>query len=559
MDESTDTTGEPRAFDKRDLLLICAVVVLAVVVRVVFFRGLVSNDEFNYLRHAAEVWKGRFEPGDIGFFHGTRPVIFVPVAWAFALFGVSELSALIWPFAASIVTVILTFWIGRRLFDREHAVYAALLAAFVPLLVDESTRLLPGAIMNLVITASVTCFLVSENTGRLRTLWLLVSGVLLGAMLLTVEIGLIFGIVFPLFVLLKRRAPRGLIRDVLGYWPLAVGFTAVVVANTVYYWVETGNPLFRSEVSRMVLATTASEIRPVYYLKAMLNPLGADGGVFYLAGAGALAALLGRRREALVVLGWFIVSWLFLEYATTSLTEYRPLYKSVRYLSVAAVPGVLLAAVGLVWIRGLVMRTTRGGAAPAVVAGDRGDAAPGGVAGGGTPRAGGASAAAVVLAALIVVFLLSVVTLQKAGPGIDIRRAGLHDVEGYVRGADAETIYTAHWFWNTAVGFFMDFEPEYFPSGYDPYHAVDVKTVDPDTKNRYVQTLSPGDEMGAGILIHDRFLFEASLGRELSYGVGKGEIPIQMGQLAEHFELVDSIAMTANRVVEIYSVTAGER
>jgi hypothetical protein len=164
-----------------------------------------------------------------------------------------------------------------------------------------------------------------------------------------------------------------------------------------------------------------------------------------------------------------------------------------------------------------------------------------------------------VMAVLLTVCVLSVVTLRTGSAAIAERRAGIRAVAGYVRDGKGEVVYVTHWFWNTAVGFFNGFEDDYFPHGYDPYHAVNLSLADADSKNRYVQSLAPGETMDAGILVHDLFLFEASRGAEMSYGVGRGEIPAAMSDIPESWRLAQTIPMAENRVVDVYRITPGQR
>ena len=142
----------------------------------------------------------------------------MPVSWLYGVFGASEAAAVAWPLAASLVSIALVYAIGRSMFGKECGAYAAAVAAFLPLTVEESTRVLPGAIMNLIIAVSVYAFLASERAGRRRGVWLFVSGAVYGAMPLTGELGLLFGCFYPLAAVIVGR------HRFWSYWPVAAGF-----------------------------------------------------------------------------------------------------------------------------------------------------------------------------------------------------------------------------------------------------------------------------------------------------------------------------------------------
>ncbi len=524
-------TGAPGApLDRRDYTIILAAVVCALVIRLVFFRGVLSIDDFNYLRHAAEMWKDRFSYGDLLYLHGTRSLVFVPVSWLYAVFGVSEAAAAAWPLAASFATIAFVYLIGREWFGREGGAWAAVLAVFLPLMVEESTRILPGAIMNLIIAVSVYTFVLSER-GRRRWLWLLVSGGVYGAMPLTGELGMLFGCFFPIAVLVIGRY------RFWSYWPIAAGFIVVAGSNVAYQWIVTGDPLFKAHISALILETEVPPVRPFYYVNVLLRPFAGHGGVFYLAGAGAVAALRARNRPALFLTGFLVAMWVLIEFISSSVTTYRPLYKYVRYASMLSVPAVVLSGYGLVWIR-----RSLGGP--------------------GARRGFGRAGSVAVVSIVALLFLTSIVTLKKAGSWAGKRRAQLERLGGYVTAAQGKPVYVTHWLWNTRAGYFMDFDDAYFPSGYDPYHALRLDAADAGSLNRYVQTLTAGEELRGGLLIHDETLFAAGLsagrteGRD--YSVGTGEIPSLLASPPAAWRLVDRFEV-GNNTLAVYEIPDGFR
>jgi hypothetical protein len=518
--------GDSLPIHRQDILWLAAILIFALAIRLFFYRGIVAVDDFNYLRHAAEVWKGRFELESILYWHGTRPLVFVPISWCFALFGVSEASATAWPIVASLFTVALMFSIGRSLYGRESAIYAAIMAAFMPMLVNESTRVLPGVIINLVIALSVYCFIHSEQVLKGRGFWLLFSGLLFGAMPWAGRLGLVFFCFFPLAVLLLGRY------RFLSYWPVAIGFLGMLFLNVLHQWLATGDPFFNNAIAQKILISEMPRPRNLFYLKLMIRPLYTHGSVFYLAAAGGVLAILSRRRELIFMIAWFTAMWLILEFGSSSIREYRPLFKEVRFMSLLAIPGVLLAGRALAELRlavsgkgTLVPHTTKG--------------------------------AVVAVTVLVLVFGSSVVGLEKSGRWMAERRAALHAMRDHIRTVRGGTIYVTHWIWNTRVGFYMEYAEGYFPSGYDPYHAVLLEKVDRDSKNRYIQTLTPGEELAPGLLLHDEDLFRLSRDPGRTGLHGTGEIPEVMADPPETWRFMDRIKIGRNNVVALYQIPRG--
>jgi len=157
-----------------------------------------------------------------------------------------------------------------------------------------------------------------------------------------------------------------------------------------------------------------------------------------------------------------------------------------------------------------------------------------------------------------VLFLTSIVTLKKAGSWAGQRRAQLEKFGGYVASAPGKPVYVTHWLWNTRAGYFMDFEDAYFPSGYDPYHALRLDAADAGSLNRYVQTLTAGEELRGGLLIHDETLFAAGRTESGDYSVGSGEIPSLFASPPAAWRLVDRFEV-GNNTLAVYEIPDGFR
>jgi len=508
--------------ERREAAAVAAILLAAAALRVIFFQGLFSIDDFNYARYAAEVWKGRYELQGVLYWHGARPLVFVPVAWAFSILGVSEASAVLWPLLASLVTVFLVFSTGRMLHGRRTGLYAAAAAAFLPMLVEESTWLKPGAVINLLIALSAYCYIRSEHAGGRRWIYLSLSGALFAAMPWTGELGFSFACFFPIALLLYRR------HRVASYWPLAAGFAAVICAGLLYQLSATGDPLFNLTVGGTILSREPAPFRPLFFLRLLVRPLASHGGVLYLALPGAVAAVVYRRRGALLVTAWFVATWLVIEHGSSSFAEYRPLFKMHRYVNVVAFPGAMLAGTGLSEIEGWMKRL-----------------------GNGIGRAGTVLA----LSLLALSFGSALICLERDVRVTRIHRAPLHAVRDVVRSYRGGTIYVTHWLWNTRVGFFMGFDDEYFPSGYDPYHAVRLESTDVESRNRYVQTTDGG--LGTGLLVNDERLLELSMGSRKTGLVGPGEIPEYLIDPPGWWRLIGRWDIDENSRAALYDIPAG--
>jgi hypothetical protein len=155
------------------------------------------------------------------------------------------------------------------------------------------------------------------------------------------------------------------------------------------------------------------------------------------------------------------------------------------------------------------------------------------------------------------VAVVSLRTLYVEGRPLRAQQAKIRTVRDHVLRYEGKPVYVTHWFWNTEVGFFMRFDDDYFPSGYDPYHAVRLETADASSFNRYVQTLEPGAAIGPGLLVHDERLFEVSQGERESWSVGRGEIPEVLARIPQEWRLVERVALSDRYAAALYEIPEG--
>jgi 4-amino-4-deoxy-L-arabinose transferase-like glycosyltransferase len=521
-----ETNRLPWLSNRSDILLIGVILAISLTIRLIFFKGVYAIDDFNYLRHAAQVWKGYFNLENIQYYHGTRFLIFVPISFFFAFFGVSEITAVLWPLVASLCTVALIFRIGYILHSKEAGLYAALLAAFLPIMVTEATWIVPGTIIELVCAVSVLLFIQPSKTRKKRELRFFLSGAVFALMPSAGQLGFVLAIFFPLAFFFYKRRP------ILSYWPFITGAATILSAGTLLQWIQTGNPLFGIAITQNILSNEIHSFRPFYYITLLVRPLYSQGGLIYLVLIGIIMAIFSKKRGLILVASWFITTWLVIEFASSSLSEYRPLFKMGRYIIVLTIPAVLLSGMGIAELRGLasrikpVSRFSLGGSL-------------------------------ITIFIFVIFFGSSIYYLQKFGLWKREQRAKMQTVRKYVRRWEGKTIYVTHWLWNTRVAFFMGYRESYFPSGYDPYHAVNLETAEATSKNRYIQTLQPDEKLEPGLLLFDEYLFEVSTGEKESNMLRAGEIPSLPLKLPESWNLIKVINMEGGKHLKLYEITGG--
>ncbi len=145
------------------------------------------------------------------------------------------------------VTVILTYALGRDLYNRRTGTIAGLLALTSPFFLIQSSTYMSHAAACLWATLLAWALLrvdVARDAGRRRQGWAALAGFSVGMLALTRPLTAL-GIGVPFVVWLGIRAlrrPRDLWSMAQTYWPLALLALTMIALQPLYLYVVTGNP-----------------------------------------------------------------------------------------------------------------------------------------------------------------------------------------------------------------------------------------------------------------------------------------------------------------------------
>jgi hypothetical protein len=341
-------------------LPIIIILICAVILRLVFFTGMVRGDDINYSHAAYELSQGRthFDYWQAG---TSRIGLYGPVALLYVVFGTSELVTLAFPFISSIFTVVIIFGIGSLLDGRRTGLLAALLWACLPLDIFLATDLLPDGPLATFTAAAILFLLLAERSKPPQKLrWIVMSVIfLVWAILIkpTAIITLIFFLVYWAFKLWPRLVSQPFLRRPLGwiseYRPLSVYIGVfLLIFLGIFYAQFPNRPLVVS------LSRTATDLSRVF----LTGETGTDYGVqrpgqidlfavlgfLFLISAAALA-LRGYKPARFALLNG-AVYFLYYEWGSVSLDPriYSPTINvDERNLLFLLVPFVLLVAIHL--------------------------------------------------------------------------------------------------------------------------------------------------------------------------------------------------------------------
>jgi 4-amino-4-deoxy-L-arabinose transferase-like glycosyltransferase len=354
---------------------------IAIVLRLVFFVGLASGDPQDdgvYYGNALALYHNGpeylrqyrnlppdFVANPIDQFN-VRPMITYPIAASFAIFGPGEITATLWSFLCSLVSVLVSYRLGRLLHGPTVGCLAALLCAFYPLEVINGTRMLSDAPVGMF--CSLSLLLLLESRKQRRPILAGAAGVAVAGAYLANGRGLLMFMTLAGCAALMAARQEGGWRMPLLY---IAGFVAVFAVEALVYFKATGDPLLSYHIQGgashfKYLHEPVSSLRwgwldieytngrPFELTRTVFlmdgRPTSQFGLFFYLFTVSALFCLV--RRVDLLLVAIVIGLFAYLDFGPVRLSAdwgqrqltYMMVFKQERFLLMLTGPMMVLAA-----------------------------------------------------------------------------------------------------------------------------------------------------------------------------------------------------------------------
>lgn len=361
------------------IYLLAGIWVLAVLVRIFLFTGYVNGDMGNYIQEAMALREGNYSihealastelvdlvPGPNFNWQNLRIGLIALDSLSMKIFGINDFSYAVLMFGFFSLSFFLTYAIGVRLHSRAFGVVAALLFAFIPKEINLSTILVPHLPAD-ALMALACYFLIrgldTREQARSGYAPFFLSGAAVGFAYMVHELSILL---LPVLVLMfwARIPLKKILTDKGNLIALALtlsGFALVFLAEQMYFFTTTGVLLLRfkfiAAMSQKWIQLNPVDLNTIKYSiypRAMFTSY--DYGIFYFLVAAGIGTLIfksvnspdkfaGMRKTHLLPLIWFAFIFLYLQFGSTSMTSYKPVFKIPHYLSFIAVPAALLAA-----------------------------------------------------------------------------------------------------------------------------------------------------------------------------------------------------------------------
>ncbi len=349
--------------DRRNTFFnISTIIILALIVRVLFFSGFALGDDPNYADDARTILDGSYPPlCDLCVF-SFRPLLLYSISLSFQWLGWSEFNFVLPILLSSLMCIYLIYKLAEMLFDKNTGLLAALLLSVYPLDVIHATTMSNDIMLSMLVALSMLLVLKGfKSTKRASPLCFASAGAVLG-IAAGVKITAIPAIGLFVLILLwcsweEKRFNKGTVLFIMA-WALVQAIFAAT------YYIKTGDffanihaeLIFNKKFNPSGFVNTASSLKNalLFYPKYMLclqaeghpdyefYPYGFVYPVFLL---GALFFVCKRDRKAVILLVWFTYLFLMMEFAPLRISPYyQPIHRLVRFLSIISIPTLLLVA-----------------------------------------------------------------------------------------------------------------------------------------------------------------------------------------------------------------------
>ena len=341
----------------KEIIILGLVLFTAVVLSYIFYSGpFVYFDDNYYIFSAQQMLQGTFRPNSIPFTVETLTI--ASIALSFLLFGYGPLQAALPSLVEYFATIIVIFFLGRKMFNDYFGGIASFLYAIAPFVVGYTSRALPDIFTGL--TVAIACYYIYDAIELKSERAMLLAGFFIALTMLVKTAGaiMIASFLIGLAYLYAHKKFRKYKR-MLAY--AFVGMIIPLLIMMLYFYLIAGNPLFNLQIYATAFVnmapTTLSNnidalsisVNPIYLLHIQgwhqIDPqLFPMGPIIILAFVGAIICIARKNKVIIFFSLIILIPMLYTFFGTKSLSQYMPISVISRYMGIIAAPIAILAA-----------------------------------------------------------------------------------------------------------------------------------------------------------------------------------------------------------------------
>ncbi len=347
---------------KRTYLLLGIILMIGIAFRIIYSADGVRYVATEFALEAVHMKAGIYDPNILWLHLGIRYVQLYLYYILISLFGVSEKVMFSVTFTASIGSIILIYFIGKKLFSKEVGLLAAFLFAIFPLDIFNATNVESDGLMALWIGCALFLYYVAVTEEK-QWYWFVGVGFLLSLGFFTKIFAVLAFPIIGLYELLvvKKYDIKRIARIALS---ISIGFFILTGPIFLYQYKATGDIFYNIHVEKgMPHAITITKTWPLNYFQPKENlNLGAFPRFMFNVIPGIpwkeilldenysllhvyfivlilalLHYMVNPKKETTFLMIWIFLPFLFIE-------GYIIISKVQRYLTILIVPTIVLVS-----------------------------------------------------------------------------------------------------------------------------------------------------------------------------------------------------------------------
>ncbi len=335
--------SKTRGDSKITLAYLAILVAVGLGIAAYFYTGpYFGFDDGTYITYAKQILQFNFTltqntPYKFGYLMPTL------IAASFAAFGTSPLYAVLPTIFEYVLLIILTFFVGRELFDSRVGLFASALLLTMPFVFQYSSRAIPDMLLGDIAGFALYSLALGINDAKRMHGFALLSGLVCGLAIFVKLGGIGFGIALlvAMFFLDRKAAPYFL-----------AGFAvSIVLYGIAFYLLSFGHLSYLSAYSATQVLLTQGSLQE--NIKTFMDVIGgttAIGQIYpieltvLLAIMGTMLALIekNKRLAYLSFVLWSLFIYLF--FGTESFSQYTFITVVDRYFILFSIPLAILGS-----------------------------------------------------------------------------------------------------------------------------------------------------------------------------------------------------------------------
>lgn len=345
---TTAAQSAPSSGASKNLL---AILLLALLIRLLTYNGPFGSDDLVYFERAAALARGEWASSN---YNGALRYGFnLPAAGFIALFGPSMFVANLWPLLASIIEIGAVYLFASTAMNRRAGIFAALLLATTPLHIAVATRIHADSVVSMFITLGFV--LIYFGMLYRRPALFFAAGLAIGGIFWTKELAAVTWLAFLPIIWFLRGQPKNWLQIAAGTLLMMVlhGLLMTVIAGDPFHLIK----VVLSAVKHNFIEGGDGEDHPAYYLRYLFFDLRHVGLIALLAVIASITQPHLIKTEFqlktgyLFALAWLLGLLLVLSVFPVSLSPLRFTLKQSNYLTLFLAPIAILAGMAIAGIQ----------------------------------------------------------------------------------------------------------------------------------------------------------------------------------------------------------------